>query len=99
MYNRLMSVEAGALRIGAFAQRVGVSPELLRAWERRYDLLHPIRTEGGFRLYTNEDAERIARMKTALDEGYSAAEAAQRAVSLAPAQPREGMLDEAQQRL
>jgi len=76
-----MGVGIGALRIGEFSRRVGVSPELLRAWERRYELLHPIRTEGGFRLYTDDDAERVERMKRALGEGFSAAEAARRALT------------------
>jgi len=90
-------VEVGALRIGEFARRVGVSPELLRAWERRYGLLQPIRSDGGFRLYTSEDAERVSRMRHALDEGLSAAEAARRA--LAQARPAEGALDDARERL
>lgn len=87
----------GALRIGEFARRVEVSPELLRAWERRYGLLQPIRSEGGFRLYTTEDAERVARMKLALDEGLSAAEAARRA--LAQTRPTEALFDDARARL
>ena len=91
-----MSTEAPALRIGEFARRVGVSPELLRAWERRYGLLQPIRSEGGFRLYTGEDAERVAQMKRALDEGLSAAEAARRALVQ---RPQEGVLDDARERL
>jgi MerR family transcriptional regulator, light-induced transcriptional regulator len=92
-----MNVELGALRIGEFARRVGVSPELLRAWERRYGLLQPIRTEGGFRLYTAGDAERVESMKRALDEGLSAAEAAQRA--LAQGRSTERALDGERQRL
>jgi DNA-binding transcriptional MerR regulator len=92
-----VSSGTGALRIGEFARRVGVSPELLRAWERRYGLLQPIRSEGGFRLYTGDDAERVAQMKRALDEGLSAAEAAQRA--LEQARPAEGILDDARERL
>jgi DNA-binding transcriptional MerR regulator len=92
-----MSGTSGALRIGEFARRVGVSPELLRAWERRYGLLQPIRSEGGFRLYTDEDAARVSRMKQALDEGLSAAEAARR--SAAQARPAEGLLDDARNRL
>jgi DNA-binding transcriptional MerR regulator len=75
-----MGIDTGALRIGEFARRVGVSPELLRAWERRYGLLQPIRTDGGFRLYTDADAGRVERMKRALDEGFSAAEAARHAL-------------------
>lgn len=92
-----MSVGTGALRIGEFARRVSVSPELLRAWERRYGLLQPIRTEGGFRLYTDDDAERVERMKRALDDGLSAAEAAQRA--LAQPQSAGHALDGARERL
>jgi DNA-binding transcriptional MerR regulator len=92
-----MSADVGALRIGEFARRVGVSPELLRAWEQRYGLLQPIRSEGGFRLYTSHDADRVARMKRGLDEGLSAAEAARNA--LAQARPAAGLLDDAQRRL
>jgi DNA-binding transcriptional MerR regulator len=92
-----MSIGSGALRIGEFARRVDVSPELLRAWERRYGLLRPIRSEGGFRLYTDDDADRVAEMKRALDEGLSAAEAARRV--LARPRPVEGLLDDARERL
>ena len=74
----------GGHRIGEFARRVGVTPELLRAWEQRYGLLRPVRTAGGFRLYGEEDAERVARMRRALDEGLSAAEAARVALETAP---------------
>jgi len=38
--------------MGELARRTGASPELLRAWERRYGLLRPTRSHGGFRLYT-----------------------------------------------
>jgi len=95
---RMMEVAShtGALRIGEFSRRVGVSPELLRAWERRYGLLQPIRTDGGFRLYTDDDAERVERMKRALDDGLSAAEAARRA--LAQERSAEGALDDARER-
>ena len=71
-----MQVGHGSHRIGEFARRVGVSPELLRAWEQRYGLLRPVRSPGGFRLYTEEDADRVARMRRALADGLSAAEAA-----------------------
>jgi DNA-binding transcriptional MerR regulator len=91
-----MSVDSGALRIGEFARRVGVSPDLLRAWERRYGLLQPIRSQGGFRLYTDEDAERVSQMRRALDEGLSAAEAARRV--RARARPAENFLDDARAR-
>jgi MerR family transcriptional regulator, light-induced transcriptional regulator len=94
----IFSVPAdGGHRIGEFARRVGVTPELLRAWEQRYGLLQPQRTAGGFRLYGDEDAARVARMRRALDEGLSAAEAARVALDAAPSS--DGLLDDARARL
>jgi len=95
-----VSVGRGAHRIGEFARRVGVSPELLRAWEQRYGLLQPIRTAGGFRLYTEEDADRVARMQRALADGMSAAEAAQVAQAAREDDaPAHGLIEDAQARL
>src|SRR5881275_42754 len=64
-------------RIGELSRRVGVSDHLLRAWETRYGLLHPTRSPGGYRLYSQADAERIGRMQAHLAAGLSAAEAAE----------------------
>jgi MerR family transcriptional regulator, light-induced transcriptional regulator len=74
VYSRGMA--GGYLRIGEFSERVGVSPDLLRAWERRYDLLCPDRSSGGFRLYSDEDVARVERMADHLRRGLSAAQAA-----------------------
>ena len=76
--------EPGNVRIGELSRRAGVSPELLRAWERRYGLLQPTRSPGGFRLYSAADEQRIRAMQQNLERGLSAAEAAQ-AVLLEPA--------------
>jgi DNA-binding transcriptional MerR regulator len=67
------------LRIGEVARRSGVSPELLRAWERRYGLLRPARTASGYRLYSEDDLARVARMQQLLQTGLAAAEAARQA--------------------
>jgi MerR family transcriptional regulator, light-induced transcriptional regulator len=67
---------AQLLRIGELSKRSGVSPELLRAWERRYGLLRPERSAGGLRLYTPADLERVRVMQQHLAEGLAAAEAA-----------------------
>ena len=66
----------GLLRIGELSRRTGVKPDLLRAWERRYGLLAPQRTSGGFRLYPLTDVGRIEAMQSHLARGLSAAEAA-----------------------
>ena len=37
----------------------GINPVTLRAWERRYGLVSPLRTDGGHRLYTPQDLQTI----------------------------------------
>jgi MerR family transcriptional regulator, light-induced transcriptional regulator len=73
--------EQGVLRIGELSRRVGVSPEVLRAWERRYGVLRPRRSEGGFRLYSTADEERVRRMLALQQEGLSPAVAARTAAA------------------
>ncbi len=64
------------LRIGELSRRVGISDHLLRAWESRYGLLQPVRSPGGFRLYSEADESRVRTMQAYLAGGLSAAEAA-----------------------
>jgi DNA-binding transcriptional MerR regulator len=71
------SEESPVLRIGELSRRLGVSDHVLRAWESRYGLLQPVRSAGGFRLYSEADARRVRRMQARLAQGLSAAEAAQ----------------------
>ena len=88
-----MATEEDAyLRIGELSRRVGVSADLLRAWERRYGLLQPGRSAGGFRLYSDGDERRIRRMRELLGRGLSAAEAAR--VALSPAEEPLSGLDQ-----
>ncbi|HEX4745361.1 MAG TPA: MerR family transcriptional regulator [Gaiellaceae bacterium] len=68
----------GYIRIGELSRRTGVSPELLRAWERRYGLFEPDRSPGRFRLYTDADVTRVETMRRQIADGLSAAEAARR---------------------
>jgi DNA-binding transcriptional MerR regulator len=82
--------EEGVLRIGELSRRVGVSPEVLRAWERRYGVLRPTRSEGGFRLYSTADEERVRRMLALQQEGLSPATADDGA-SAASAVPAEAL--------
>jgi len=64
------------MRIGQLSRQVGVTPERLRAWERRYRLLDPERTPSGYRLYSDEDARRVRQMLAALEAGMAPAQAA-----------------------
>ncbi len=72
---------APRVRIGELSDRVGESPTLLRAWERRYGLLQPQRSAGGFRLYGAEDERRVRAMQELLAAGVSARQAAEAVLS------------------
>jgi len=73
--------QAAVLRIGELSRRVGVSEHVLRAWESRYGLLRPVRSAGGYRLYSEDDQSRVRRMQVHLAGGLAAAEAAQAAIA------------------
>ena len=45
--------------IGEVARICGINPVTLRAWQRRYGLLKPQRTEGGHRLFNDDDLDTI----------------------------------------
>lgn len=52
-------------------QQTGLTPDLLRAWERRYRVVRPRRSAGGQRLYTDEDIERLKHLHRAVLAGRS----------------------------
>ncbi len=54
----------------AAVRLTGLSPELLRAWERRHGVVTPVRTAGGTRRYRASDLERLRRIKGAVDAGH-----------------------------
>jgi DNA-binding transcriptional MerR regulator len=59
--------------IGVVTERTGLSTHVLRAWERRYDAARPARSEGGERLYSDADIERLALIHGATRSGRSVA--------------------------
>jgi DNA-binding transcriptional MerR regulator len=56
--------------LGAVSRLTGLSPELLRAWERRYGVVEPLRTAGGTRRYRAADLDRLRLLKAAVDVGH-----------------------------
>jgi len=58
-------------RIGTLARLSGVSAHLIRVWERRYEALEPNRSDGGARLYSHADLERLRLLKRAVDRGHA----------------------------
>lgn len=79
-----LPVADGYLTIGPFSRRVGVSVDLLRAWERRYGIPRPRRTANGRRLYTDADVRLVTAMRHALGRGIPAGEAARLAAATPP---------------
>jgi len=49
----------------------GVKAVTLRAWERRYGLIRPVRTEGGHRLYTRSDIDTVLQIVGLLWKGIA----------------------------
>lgn len=64
------------LNIAALSRRTGVTPDTLRKWEQRYQILHPSRTTGGQRRYSERDVARVEWLCDRLREGYRIGEAA-----------------------
>lgn len=48
--------------IGEFARLCGITATTLRAWQRRYGLLKPLRTDGGHRLYSDADVQEALKI-------------------------------------
>ena len=61
----------GLYPIGTVSNITGINPVTLRAWERRYELINPTRTESGHRLYSEHDIEQIKLILALLDEGIA----------------------------
>ncbi|MDG2283163.1 MAG: MerR family transcriptional regulator [Longimicrobiales bacterium] len=57
--------------IRVVSQRTGLSTPVLRAWERRYGVVTPTRSEGGQRLYSDADIRQLQLLATAVDGGRS----------------------------
>jgi DNA-binding transcriptional MerR regulator/methylmalonyl-CoA mutase cobalamin-binding subunit len=49
--------------------RTGLTPDLLRAWEKRYGVVTPVRSHGGQRLYSDADVERLSLLARAVKGG------------------------------
>lgn len=55
--------------IGEVAQLCDINPVTLRAWQRRYALLKPQRTDGGHRLFNDDDIDRIREIQRWIETG------------------------------
>jgi DNA-binding transcriptional MerR regulator len=63
------------LNMSAVVRATGVQPDTLRAWERRYGLPLPERSDGGHRLYSRRDVEIVKWLVDRQDEGLRISQA------------------------
>jgi DNA-binding transcriptional MerR regulator len=61
--------------IGAVARMLDIPASTLRAWEERYSLVTPSRSEGSQRLYSRGQVDQLRFLKTQMETGISAADA------------------------
>lgn len=62
--------------LGVVARLTGLSPHVLRAWERRYGAVKPVRSAGGTRRYRESDVQRLQLLRAAVSAGHSIGEVA-----------------------
>ena len=55
--------------IKVVARRTGLSPDVIRAWEKRYEAVVPQRTPTGHRLYSDADLERLLLLSRVVEAG------------------------------
>lgn len=58
-------------RIGELARLADVTPDTIRYYEKQQMMVHEIRTEGGFRLYSDEDLRRLKFIRHGRQLGFS----------------------------
>lgn len=61
--------------IGAVARMLDIPTSTLRAWEERYSVITPLRSEGSQRLYSRAQVEQLRFIKSRIESGASAADA------------------------
>lgn len=70
--------ETPLYNIGAVVQATDLTSATLRAWERRYNVCSPERSDGGYRLYSERDIAALRWLKERVDEGMTISRAAAR---------------------
>jgi MerR family transcriptional regulator, light-induced transcriptional regulator len=63
--------------IKAVSKRTGLSPHVIRVWEKRYGAVRPSRTDTNRRLYSEEEVQRLELLHLATQAGHAISQAAQ----------------------
>ncbi|WP_062198319.1 MerR family transcriptional regulator [Massilibacterium senegalense] len=70
-----MASQEGKYNIKAVSQLIGIQPGTLRAWERRYHIVEPVRNKAGHRLYTDEHVRTIRWLADKVNKGFNISQA------------------------
>ena len=73
-----MSVFNSRYSIKQAAELTGLTKPQIRKWEERYQIVTPERLDNGYRIYSEEDIERLIKVKETIDQGFSIKQALQR---------------------
>ena len=69
-----IATERKLYRIGEVSRLAALKPFVLRYWESEFDMLAPVKSSSGHRLYRQEDVDMVFRIKRLLyDEGFTIA--------------------------
>lgn len=71
-----MPIRKTYYKIGTLARESGISPDLIRAWEKRYELWSPERGKGGQRLYSEADLQLVRHIAKITRQGLRIGELA-----------------------
>ena len=63
--------ETPTFNMKAVVQETNLKPDTIRAWERRYNLPQPDRTDGRHRLYSRRDIDTLKWLMNRQDDGLS----------------------------
>jgi DNA-binding transcriptional MerR regulator len=73
--NIIMLSAQGKYNIKAVSQMLGIQAGTLRAWERRYHIIAPVRNEAGHRLYTEDHVKILKWLIQKVDKGFTISQA------------------------
>ncbi len=71
-----LSYTSGMYTVSRTSELTGIPAATLRKWEQRYGIVEPARTDGNYRLYSDEAVRRLCAMRDLVDAGWSARDAA-----------------------
>ncbi|WP_082233968.1 MerR family transcriptional regulator [Halobacillus massiliensis] len=70
-----MPKQKAKYNIKAVSQMLDIQPGTLRAWERRYQMIRPVRNEAGHRLYTEEHIHTLKWLIDKVNKGFTISQA------------------------